>query len=71
MDINTNFSVNGSKVQKKVKIEETLQDFLRNTLKLTGVKKGCSNEDCGSCTVLINGKPHWGFLKQDSLLFLL
>ena len=57
MDINTNFSVNGSKVQKKVKIEETLQDFLRNTLKLTGVKKGCSNEDCGSCTVLINGEP--------------
>jgi CO/xanthine dehydrogenase Mo-binding subunit/aerobic-type carbon monoxide dehydrogenase small subunit (CoxS/CutS family) len=56
-DITTAFSVNDSKITKKVNIEETLQNFLRYELKLTGVKKGCSNEDCGSCTVLINGEP--------------
>ncbi|MCK5197985.1 MAG: 2Fe-2S iron-sulfur cluster binding domain-containing protein, partial [Spirochaetales bacterium] len=56
-DINIAFAVNGSKIQKKVNSEETLQNFLRYELKLTGVKKGCGNEDCGSCTVLINGEP--------------
>ena len=56
-DINIAFTVNGSKIQKNVNSEETLQNFLRYKLKLTGVKKGCSNEDCGSCTVLLNGKP--------------
>ncbi|MCK5154052.1 MAG: 2Fe-2S iron-sulfur cluster binding domain-containing protein, partial [Spirochaetales bacterium] len=57
MTTNTNFTVNGLKIQKNINIEETLQDFLRYNLKLTGVKRGCSNEDCGSCTVLINGEP--------------
>lgn len=56
-DITTDFTVNGSKIQEKVNSEETLQNFLRYELKLTGVKRGCSNEDCGSCTVLINGEP--------------
>ena len=57
MTIDTNFTVNSLKIKKNVKTEETLQNFLRYSLKLTGVKKGCSNEDCGSCTVLLNGEP--------------
>ncbi|MCD6396510.1 MAG: molybdopterin-dependent oxidoreductase [Spirochaetaceae bacterium] len=55
--IMTNFIVNGSQIRKNTESEITLQNFLRYELKLTGVKKGCSNGDCGSCTILLNGKP--------------
>lgn len=30
---------------------------LRNVLGLTGAKVGCGLEQCGSCTVLVNGEP--------------
>jgi carbon-monoxide dehydrogenase small subunit len=37
--------------------DETLLDVLRNRLGLTGTKRGCNIGACGSCTVLVNGKP--------------
>ncbi len=37
--------------------DETLLDTLRERLLLTGTKKGCDSASCGSCTVIINGKP--------------
>jgi carbon-monoxide dehydrogenase small subunit len=40
-----------------VKPNQTLVDFLRNDLGLIGTKKGCEVGDCGSCTVLLNGRP--------------
>jgi len=48
--------VNGERYEKEVAVQKSLLDFLREDLNLTGTKKGCDNGDCGSCTVLLNGK---------------
>jgi len=34
-----------------------LRDVLRDNLGFTDVKDGCSEGECGSCTVLVDGKP--------------
>jgi carbon-monoxide dehydrogenase small subunit len=48
--------VNGRESQVEVEPRQTLLDVLRNGLGLTGTKEGCGNGNCGSCTVLLNGK---------------
>jgi carbon-monoxide dehydrogenase small subunit len=40
-----------------VEPNRTLVDLLRYDLELTGTKKGCDLGECGSCTVILNGKP--------------
>jgi carbon-monoxide dehydrogenase small subunit len=39
-----------------VEPNQTLVDLLRYQLGLTGTKKGCEMGDCGSCTVILDGK---------------
>ena len=49
--------VNGQQQEIMVAPWRTLLDVLRYDLGLTGVKEGCGNGNCGSCTVLLNGEP--------------
>jgi len=51
------FTLNGSPVDVAVSPTETLLDLLRENLQYTGMKRGCDDGDCGTCTVLINGEP--------------
>lgn len=37
--------------------DATLLDLLREELDLTGAKKACDNGECGSCIVMMSGKP--------------
>ena len=51
------FKLNGKRVSKNVKPTQTLLDFLRLELNLTGTKGACLEGECGSCYVLVDGKP--------------
>src|SRR6266508_2605065 len=50
-------NVNGTPWSGEVPIEETLLEFLRNRLRLTGTKRSCESEVCGVCTVLVDERP--------------
>ena len=48
--------VNGTDRPLRVDPRTTLLDCLRETLALTGTKKGCDHGQCGACTVHVNGR---------------
>lgn len=50
------FSVNGNSTEILCDPTRRLVDVLREDLRLTGTKEGCSIGECGACTVLINGE---------------
>ena len=51
------FELSGREVEVVVKPMATLQAVLRTQLGHTGVKDGCRQGGCGSCTVLVDGEP--------------
>ena len=50
-------TINGRLRDVTVRSNQTLLEFLRDDLKLKGAVEGCGIGVCGSCTVLIDGKP--------------
>jgi xanthine dehydrogenase YagT iron-sulfur-binding subunit len=48
--------VNGQPHRAQIDPRATLLDTLRETLHLTGTKKGCDHGQCGACTVHVNGR---------------
>jgi xanthine dehydrogenase E subunit len=48
--------VNGEDHEVYTEPSRTLVEVLRDDLKLTGTKVGCSEGRCGACTVIIDGK---------------
>jgi carbon-monoxide dehydrogenase small subunit len=50
-------TVNGEEHAALADTRDTLLDFLRARLRLTGTKEGCGNGNCGACTVLLDGQP--------------
>jgi aerobic carbon-monoxide dehydrogenase small subunit len=48
-------TVNGETVHESVEARQTLVDFLRDELGLTGSHVGCEHGVCGACTVRLNG----------------
>jgi len=50
-------TINEKEYEVAVNPNQTLVDLLRYQIELTGTKKGCEVGDCGSCTVIMDGKP--------------
>src|SRR6476620_2099665 len=51
------FRLNGEPVAVAFSPHKTLLEVLREDLRLTGTKHGCELGECGTCAVLVDGKP--------------
>ena len=51
-----NLRINGTEHRLRLDPRTTLLDCLRETVALTGTKKGCDHGQCGACTVHVNGR---------------
>ncbi len=49
-------TINGRVEEFLCSPRQTLLEALRDVLQLTGTKEGCSNGNCGACTVLLDGR---------------
>jgi len=54
--------INGEEVRKRVPVRQSLVDFLRYGLELTGSHVGCEHGVCGACTVRVEGEIARGCL---------
>lgn len=57
MDVTITLKVNGAERAVTTDPERSLLEVLREDVGLTGTKYGCGEGRCGSCTVLMDGKP--------------
>lgn len=51
------FTLNGAEKIYAGRADAHLLDVLRDECGLTGAKEGCGEGECGSCTVLLDGRP--------------
>jgi xanthine dehydrogenase YagT iron-sulfur-binding subunit len=54
--VNVTLRINGTQYRLPLDPRTTLLDCLRETVALTGTKKGCDHGQCGACTVHVNGR---------------
>ena len=54
--VSVTVSINGDAVNVEVDTRLTLLDFLRERARMTGTKKGCNRGECGTCTLLVDGR---------------
>jgi aerobic carbon-monoxide dehydrogenase small subunit len=57
MKIAIRTQVNGREIEASVKPNQSLLEWLRDDLRLRGSREGCGVGVCGSCTVLVDGRP--------------
>ena len=57
MKVKVQLKVNGLAYETEVEPRRTLLELIREDLELTGTKEGCGLGECGTCTVLVDGKP--------------
>src|SRR5712664_3379129 len=50
------FTLNGDETEIAFAPHKTLLEVLREDLNLTGTKHGCELGECGTCTVLVDGR---------------
>ena len=50
-------TINGVATDFLCEPRQTLLEVLRDTLDMTGTKEGCTNGNCGACTVRLDGRP--------------
>jgi len=60
--VEISLTVNGAAIQRRVEPRQSLVDFLRYDLELTGSHVGCEHGACGACTVRVDGAPVRGCL---------
>ncbi len=54
--VQVSMSVNSEAVKRTVEPRQSLADFIRNELELTGTHVGCEHGVCGACTVRLDGQ---------------
>ena len=54
--VSVNTTINGEPTEFLCEPRQSLLECLRDTLNLTGTKEGCGDGNCGSCTVVLDGR---------------
>lgn len=57
MNIAISTTINGQAIDATVRPNQTMLEYLREELSLKGSVEGCGVGVCGSCTVLVDGRP--------------
>ncbi len=56
MKYKISFTINGENITMEIEPNKTLLNMIREDLNLTGAKEGCGAGECGSCTIIVDGK---------------